>query len=311
MKHNSEMRNLQHRTSNIEHPKDGSLRRQWMLGVGCWMFDVPWLRNWTGLATLVSAALLCLFQPASATAQTNQNPRDFSAFQLINDRNIFDPNRRPRVERVRSVPSTPQIVDTFSLVGTMSYSNVLLAFFDGSSSDYRKSLKVGDRIATFGILAIQHNTVKLAAETNEVELRIGMQMRRSEDGTWNAAEASQNSSTSYASNDRGNRDRGERRWNRSSDSGASSQSASSDSATPAPAPGNLDPSDPVQRMILRRMQEEGRGTPPPQTEAPAAPPDNAVPVPAPETISVETSTPQPPENDFVPQPPPNGEANPD
>jgi putative membrane protein insertion efficiency factor len=35
------MKNIQHRTSNIEHPMMAQARRHWALDVGCWMLDVP------------------------------------------------------------------------------------------------------------------------------------------------------------------------------------------------------------------------------------------------------------------------------
>jgi hypothetical protein len=181
----------------------------------------------------------------------------------------------------------------------MSYSNVLLAFFDGSSSDYRKSLKTGDRIASYTIREIQHNVVKLAADTNEVQLRIGMQMRRSEDGSWTAAEATSNSSPgAYVSNSRGDRDRGERRWNRSSNADSNSGRNSNgnqpqgESAAPMIAPGNLDPNDPVQRLMMRRMQEEGGGAPTMRIDA-QAPNQTLI---LNETNSAEGALPQPPEN---------------
>lgn len=215
-------------------------------------------------AWIAAAAVAATLLPAAAQQTNRVNPRDFAAFQIINDRNIFDPNRRPRIEpRVRETPRAPQIVDTFSLVGTMSYSGKLLAFFDGTSSDYRKSLAAGERIATYTVADIQHNLVRLQSGTNQIDLKVGMQMRRSEDGSWSAADAPVGSFASYT----GNRQRGNdrRSWGGRGDSRSSggfgqSQPSGSDagaSENPAPNPANLDPSDPVARMMLRRMQEEG------------------------------------------------------
>jgi len=63
-----------------------------------------------------------------------------------------------------------------------------LAFFDWSSSDYRKVLKQNDTIAGFKVTEIEASHVKLASPTNEVELRVGMQLSHDEDGTWHVAD---------------------------------------------------------------------------------------------------------------------------
>src|SRR5262249_468863 len=64
-------------------------------------------------------------------------------FRIVTERNIFDPNRGPAI-RPRSGPT--RSTDYFALVGTMSYEKGLFAFFDGTSSEYRKALKLGDSI---------------------------------------------------------------------------------------------------------------------------------------------------------------------
>jgi hypothetical protein len=66
----------------------------------------------------------------------------------------------------------------------MSYEKGLFAFFDGTSSDYRKVLKTQDAIAGYKVMDIAPNQVKLASGTNEVTLPVGMQMRRKEEGGW-------------------------------------------------------------------------------------------------------------------------------
>ena len=63
--------------------------------------------------TGAAALLLHVF---SAAAQST-NGTDFASFQVIGQRNIFDPNRMPHT---RSTHATVRAVDSFSLVGTMS-----------------------------------------------------------------------------------------------------------------------------------------------------------------------------------------------
>ena len=81
----------------------------------------------------------------------------------------------------------PKSVDSLTLVGIMSYEKGTFAFFDGTSSDYKKALKLNDVIAGHKVTNITPNSVKLADGTNELELTVGMQLRREEDGPWSLA----------------------------------------------------------------------------------------------------------------------------
>jgi len=109
---------------------------------------------------------------------------DYSAFKTIVDRNIFDPNRYPHRPGEARVVSKPKTIDYVTLVGTMSYEKGTFAFFDGTSSDYKKALKLTDSIAGYKVTNITPNSVKLVAGTNELNLNVGAQLRREEDGPW-------------------------------------------------------------------------------------------------------------------------------
>ena len=157
----------------------------------------PNRHGWTLLALLVLNGCLASAQPtnpptvsASATnpptpPANRPAPVDYSSFKIVTDRNIFNPNRSSR--SYRSEPREyrrPARVESFSLVGTMIYEKGTFAFFDGSSSAYRKALDIADVIADYVVTDVGMNYVKLATETNELELRIGMQMRREDEGEW-------------------------------------------------------------------------------------------------------------------------------
>jgi hypothetical protein len=128
--------------------------------------------------------------PASGASGTNASlaPLDYSAFRMIVDRNIFDPNRYPHRPGEPRLRSAPKIVDSLTLVGTMSYERGTFAFFDGSSSEYKKALKLSDVIAGYKVTNIAPDGVTLAAGTNALELSVGMQLRREEDGAWRLTE---------------------------------------------------------------------------------------------------------------------------
>ena len=153
------------------------------------------------LVLISLSVLLLLAGRRSAGAQplsTAPARLDYPSFKIIADRNIFNPHRRAgEVNRPGRQTRTTR-VDSFSLVGIMSYSKGPFAFFDGSSSEYRKVLKPGDSIAGYKVTNIQPNAAKLTSSTNQVELRVGMQMRREENGTWHVAAASRTSTPAGA-----------------------------------------------------------------------------------------------------------------
>ena len=128
-----------------------------------------------GAVGLSAAAFPAAAQTAGGT--------DFTPFQLIGQRNIFDPNRVPHVRSGYS-RSAPRIVDSFSFVGTMSYAKGTFAFFDGTSPDFRKVLELGGSIVDFKVAAITPKSVTLSSGTNETILPLGTQMRRGDDGHW-------------------------------------------------------------------------------------------------------------------------------
>jgi hypothetical protein len=117
----------------------------------------------------------------NTTSEYRPAKPDFSAFKIITERNVFDPNRVPHRPGFQPKPKT---VESFALVGVMTYEKGTFAFFDGTSSDYRKALKAADTIAGFKLTNIEDNAVKLILGTNQVDLRVGMQLRREEAGDW-------------------------------------------------------------------------------------------------------------------------------
>ena len=122
----------------------------------------------------------------SVAAATNTPARgSFEAFRIIAQRNIFDPNRSARgTSRADDSGAKASKTEGFALVGTMLYEDRKFAFFDSSSSDYKKVLKVGETIAGYKIKDIEPSRVKLEADGNALELAVGQQLRREEEGQW-------------------------------------------------------------------------------------------------------------------------------
>ncbi len=131
--------------------------------------------------------LLLLITGLAAGAQTaNQAKRiDYSTFRIITERNIFNPKRYARNIPQPRWPAAK--VDAFTLVGTMTYEKGPFAFFEGTSPEYRKVAKLSDSIAGYKVTNIEFGSVKLTSPTNELQLPVGMQLRREEDGPWQVA----------------------------------------------------------------------------------------------------------------------------
>ncbi len=147
------------------------------------------------LAPSILAVVLGGALPAFAQSTNATNHLDFQSFRLIVDRNIFNPHRYARMGTARQ-ERPRQRTESFTLVGTMSYEKGTLAFFDSTRSDYRKVVKSADTIAGYTVTAISPGNVKLTAGTNEVEVPVGMQLRREEQGAWELAAAPESGQTS-------------------------------------------------------------------------------------------------------------------
>ena len=127
--------------------------------------------------------------PAIAQETNTASRLDYPAFRIIAERNIFNQNRsrgsggngyRNRQDRrVRT--------DAFALRGTMSYEKGRFAFFDGTSLDYRKAAQTDDTIAGFKVAEVGRDSVKLESNGKQIELQIGMQMKKPEQGNWELA----------------------------------------------------------------------------------------------------------------------------
>ena len=195
------------------------------------------------IRSVQGSALVVLLMGSSsgfAAQQTNNSfvRPDYSAFRIVVDRNIFNSKRSrdyvapDRIDRPRATPKS----ESLALVGTMNQGAGPMAFFEGSKSDYRKVLKHQENIAGFKIAEIQPSFVKLASSTNEIELRLGMQLVREEEGPWHVTarpeslEAPAVSTTSSRSYSRSSSN------NRSSDT---SSGRSSDNQPSFPDFGNL------------------------------------------------------------------------
>src|SRR5881394_99982 len=120
----------------------------------------------------VKNILVGLVAFTSATAFCAPGKPDYSAFNIIPDRNIFNTKRSPAYRPSARPATRARPNDFLALTGTMRDEKGPLAFFDGSQSEYRQVLKPNDTIAGFQIAEIEHARVKLKTSTNEIILPV-------------------------------------------------------------------------------------------------------------------------------------------
>ena len=122
---------------------------------------------------------------------------DLDSFRLIWERNIFNPNRSGRYTRTaptirRRETDRRAPTESFALMGTMSYEKGRFAFFEGSGSQYQKVLETSNTIGGYTITEITPAHVKLESTNGQaIELPVGMQMRRQDEGEWSLSERAQ------------------------------------------------------------------------------------------------------------------------
>jgi hypothetical protein len=189
------------------------------------------------LATLFlfpfSFFLLALLAPAQSTNDSTATT-DFSSFQIIVDRNIFNPDRYGRTYHP---PYERRGVPTFSLAGTMSYRKGMFAFFDGTSEQYRKALQQGGTVAGYTVKKIDFDGVQLQSSGKTIEMKVGAAMRL-EGGAWELS----------APGD----------WGEiaTTDSGTGSGTAQETSETSTNLPSSGEESDVLKRLMEKRKQQE-------------------------------------------------------
>jgi hypothetical protein len=161
----------------------------------------------------------------------------FDEFKIITQRNIFDPNRSaPGAPRRNVETPKPKRIDYLNLVGAMSYEKGRFAFFDGTSSDYRKSVKPGDSIAGYKVADVTQNQVTLQNGDKKIELPVGGQLKREDEGEWRVNSTPESFATS----------------GKSSDSTSSSSSSNSSGGT------NSSSSSDEMNPILKKLLEQRR-----------------------------------------------------
>jgi hypothetical protein len=109
----------------------------------------------------------------------------YDAFAAIGEKNIFNQNRSGPRTTPREIAKPAPVVDMIGFVGTMDYGKGQMAFFNGTSGDFKKMAKAGDSVGGFKLVSVTTSQVKLSAsEKEELALTIGQALRRENSGPW-------------------------------------------------------------------------------------------------------------------------------
>ena len=208
---------------------------------------VAWLL--LGVGFNVAAQSTDRQENAPARSEPAAQGFDESAFRIVSERNIFNANRSGGQARLPS--RRPTSVEAFTLVGTMDYEKGTFAFFEGSSSQLTKVMKANDIVAGHKLVTILPNSVKLEADGQQIELPVGWQMRREDEGPWQVAEP--RGGLGGASNGDGD---SSNRSSRSDRDDASSRSRRSDNAESSNrSPNSTDTPGANEAEVLKRLME--------------------------------------------------------
>ncbi len=188
---------------------------------------------------LIIVMLLALATAGLAKSHdsSKENSKDY---RIISQRNIFNQHRVPTTPNSSSKPvkTVPRgTVDAFSLVGTLVYEKGSYAFFDGSNPSYRKVVQLSDVISDYKVVAIRSDSVQLEAGGRQFEMKVGAQLRRTDD----TAQLINYSASTYS--------------NAAPASSSYTPSSSYPPSSTAPLPGGASPSDVLKKLMEKRAQE--------------------------------------------------------
>ena len=189
---------------------------------------------------LLAATLVATRAEDTNAAPAKASGEGFDEFKIITQRHIFDPNRSaPGAPRRNVETPKPKRIEYLNLVGAMSYDKGRFAFFDGSSSEYRKSVKPGDSIAGYKVADVTQNKVTLESGDKKIELPVGGQLKREDEGEWRVNSTPESFASSGTSN---------------SSSSSSSTSTSGGSSTSGSS-GESEETNPILKRLLEQRRQ--------------------------------------------------------
>ncbi|MCP5516469.1 MAG: hypothetical protein H7A45_04325 [Verrucomicrobiales bacterium] len=181
-------------------------------------------------------------RPSSGTPDS----RSYERFRLIEERNIFNSERRKPLPAGRTPPpepTRPPRTQTISLNGTICYESKAFAFLGGSESEFRGIFSPGDKVGNLTLATVDSHGVTLTGGEAPLRVPVGQGLQRSGDDPWRVSSVT---SGAFASS------------NSTGDRRPSSVSGSPPADNPAAAAESGGAESGGMSEIMRRMMERRR-----------------------------------------------------
>ncbi len=140
-----------------------------------------------GLALIMGSYVVLADEPAATVAPTDSAPHypEFSTFQILIDRNIFNAKRKQDasaqpVEEEVATPSPESIV----LIGTVIRGAEARALFEGGSEAPSDGAVAGDSLAGYRLSEVRIDGVALTNGTDTIQIPVGAGLAKQADGSW-------------------------------------------------------------------------------------------------------------------------------
>jgi len=180
---------------------------------------------------------------------------DWGQYEIVVQRNIFDPSRRPPQADRGPTPTPVPPPETLDLTGVLVQPSGPLAFFEGSKTSGSKAVKEGQELQGLRLGQIRTQAVLASDGPTSLTLRVGARLARPEDGSWRvvprpvAAAAPTSAPSASTATRKGS----------STARGASAQGAARAAGeTPVSSTSDLEGLTPAERLRERRRREMGQ-----------------------------------------------------
>ena len=143
------------------------------------------------IVALVFCALIQGYGPLGAEEKASLAKPEYKDFKIILNRNIFDPDRRPKTvyTPVSTRKTKTRTKERIHLMGSLISDTRTISFWDGSGLEGSGELNVGENVAGYRICKILTDKVSLEKEGRRLEVPIDSSLVMNDAGDWEIGSA--------------------------------------------------------------------------------------------------------------------------
>ena len=145
------------------------------------------------ICAFASATVLVVALGIGAPADRRNNrarAKGFSDYEIVAQRNIFDPNRSGSRRDRNSGENSGPVADQVQLVGTWLTNRQVVAFIEGNRPGYTGTPSLGASFEGYRFADITTEHVVLVKGDNRIVWPVGQRIERNGKGEWHLAGAS-------------------------------------------------------------------------------------------------------------------------